>query len=129
MLPTPLKPILWIASSKKDLKKFPGEVQHDIGTALTVAQYGGKAHSVKALAGYGGKVLEVVEDHAGDTYRSVYTVRFARAVVVLHCFQKKSKRGGEVPKPDQALIDDRLRVAQARYSQWLEEGEQREVKP
>lgn len=79
------------------------------------------------LGGYGaGRVLEVVEDHAGDTYRAVYTVRFARAVVVLHCFQKKSKRGGAVPQEDRALLATRLRAAQARYDQWLE---QQEVEP
>jgi phage-related protein len=34
-------------------------------------------------------VLEVVENDAGGTYRAVYTVKYAEAVFVLHCFQKK----------------------------------------
>jgi predicted XRE-type DNA-binding protein len=40
-------------------------------------------------------VLDVVDDFDGNTYRAVYTVRFAGAVYVLHAFQKKSKRGDE----------------------------------
>lgn len=53
-------------------------------------------------------VLEVVEDFATDTYRAVYTVRFAEAVFVLHCFKKKSSKGGGTPKPDIDLIRKRL---------------------
>jgi phage-related protein len=93
-----MKPILWVASSKKELKKFPGGVQHDIGTALTVAQYGGRAHAVKLLSGFGGgKVLEVVEDHQGDTYRAVYTVKFARAVVVCTAFKRNRSEASRFP--------------------------------
>ena len=55
-------------------------------------------------------VLEVVEDWRGDTYRAVYTVRYAHAVYVLHCFQKKSAKGTQTPKPDMTLIRDRLKA-------------------
>ena len=67
-------------------------------------------------------MLEVVEDHAGDTYRAVYTVRFARAVYVLHVFQKKSKSGVKTPKHEIELIDARLKRAETDYNkQWLKE--------
>ena len=59
-------------------------------------------------------MLEVVEDNAGGTYRAVYTVKFEEAVFVLHCFQKKSKRGIATPKEDLELIRARLKVAEAR---------------
>ena len=58
-------------------------------------------------------VLEVVEDDVGGTYRAVYTVKFAEAVFVLHCFQKKSKRGIATPKEDMDVIHARLKIAQA----------------
>lgn len=58
-------------------------------------------------------VLEVVEDDAGGTYRAVYTVKFAEAVFVLHCFQKKSKRGIAMPKADMNIIRARLKVVEA----------------
>lgn len=56
-------------------------------------------------------VVEMIDDHRGDTYRTVYTVRFAAAVYVLHAFQKKSKSGISTPRSDLDLIDQRLRDA------------------
>jgi hypothetical protein len=50
--------------------------------------------AVGVIASHGGpSVLEVVDDFDGDTFRAVYTVRFAQVIYVLHAFQKKSKRG------------------------------------
>jgi len=57
-------------------------------------------------------VLEFVEDHRGDTYRAVYTVRFALRIFVLHVFQKKSKRGIATPRKDIELIHARLKWAE-----------------
>jgi phage-related protein len=70
---------------------------------------------LKGFAGAG--VLEVVADHVGNTYRAVYTIRFARAVYVLHAFQKKSKKGIATPKSDIDLIKQRLRMAAEHYEQ------------
>jgi phage-related protein len=65
------------------------------------------------LRGFGGAgVLEIVDDFEGDTYRAVYTVRFADAVYVLHCFQKKSKQGRSTPRQDLELIRRRLAWAE-----------------
>ena len=50
---------------------------------------------------------------AGGTYRAVYTLKFAEAVFVLHCFQKKSKSGIATPKEDMDIIRARLKVAEA----------------
>ena len=60
-------------------------------------------------------VLEIVEDHRGDTYRAVYTMRFAGVVYVLHAFQKKSKSGIKTPQEDVKLIGQRLKRAQQGY--------------
>ena len=77
-----------------------------------MAQQGGKDDAAKVLRGFGGAgVLEVVESDAGGTYRAVYTVRFAQAVFVLHCFQKKSRHGIATPKEDMDIIRARLKVA------------------
>lgn len=82
------------------------------GFALYEAQSGEKPDAAKPLKGFGGAgVLEVVANHDGDTYRAVYTVKFRGAVYVLHCFQKKAKRGAATPKPDLDLIERRLRAA------------------
>jgi phage-related protein len=88
-------------------------VRRVVGVALRAAQEGGKSLAAKPLRGFGGaNVLEVVDDFDGDTYRAVYTVRFADAIYVLHAFQKKSKRGRETPKPELDLIQRRLRAAE-----------------
>lgn len=69
--------------------------------------------AAKPLKSFGSAgVVEIVEDWRGDTYRAVYTVRFANAVYVLHCFQKKSKRGIETPQRDIELIRERLKQAE-----------------
>jgi phage-related protein len=65
--------------------------------------------------------LEIVEDHRGDTYRAVYTVRFAEAVYVLHAFKKKSKSGIKTPQHDMDLIERRLKAAESDYQQRLKE--------
>lgn len=54
----------------------------------------------------------MIENFLGSTYRAVYTVRFANAVYVLHCFQKKSTHGIATPKPDLEMIRERLKAAE-----------------
>ena len=108
------KPLEWIASSYKDLMTMPASVRRYFGYALSKAQIGHQDEAAKVLKGFGGTgVLEVIEDDVGGTYRAVYTVRFAEAVFVLHCFQKKSKHGIATPKADMDIIHARLKVAEA----------------
>jgi len=108
-----MKRIEWIASSYRDLCEMPEEVRRCFGFALYLAQCDGKHPDAKPLSGFrGAGVLEVVEDHDGDTYRAVYTVRFADAVYVLHVFQKKSKKGIATPQRDIDLIKARLKLAE-----------------
>ncbi len=108
------KPVVWIGPTRKTLRRFPKPVRDTVGFALYHAQRGVKHESVKPLRGFAGAgVLEVVENHDGNTYRAVYTVRFAEVVYVLHIFQKKSKRGIKTPKQDIDLITQRLREAEA----------------
>ena len=109
------KPLHWVGSAKKDYQSFPSEVQDDMGYALGLAQLGGKHPHAKPWKGEGGGVFEIVEDHRGDTYRAVYTVRFAEVVYVLHAFQKKSKAGIRTPQEDVNLIGERLKRAQQDY--------------
>ena len=125
--PSP-KPVRWVGSSRDDLRAFPEEVRNRVGGALWEAQLGRKAPYVKPLKGFGGAgVLEVVDDSDGDTYRAVYTVRFAGVVYVLHAFQKKSKRGIATPRQEMALITQRLQRAREDYEQW--QSEQRAKRP
>ena len=109
-----VKPVLWIGSSYKDFRIFPDAVQDTMGYALYQAQVGEKHGSAKPLKGFGGAgVLEIVADRVGNTFRAVYTVKFATAIYVLHAFQKKSKSGIETPTLDMELIRRRLKAAEA----------------
>jgi phage-related protein len=113
---SPLKPIVWVASSKGELSEFPGPVRREMGYALYLAQLGMKAKKAKPLKGFGGAgVLEVISDHVGNTFRAVYTVKLAGFVFVLHAFEKKSRKGISTPKMDIDLIKKRLKIAADYY--------------
>src|SRR6476660_1128061 len=92
---------------------FSEPVQDHMGYALYVAQRGGKHRDTKTLSGFGGAgVVEVIKDFRGDTFRTVYTLRYAGALYVLHTFQKKSKTGRETPRREIELVKQRLREAE-----------------
>ena len=118
------KSVRWVGSSKEDVSDFPEEVRRRVGGALWEAQIGRKAPYAKPLTGFGdARVLEIVDEFDGDTFRAVYTVRFAKAVYVLHAFQKKSKRGAATPKTELDLIDQRLKRAREEYDRWSKSEE------
>lgn len=111
-----MKPLEWLGRTREQLIAFPREVCRDIGYALHFAQSGDKHPTAKPLKGFvGAGVLEVVENHGGNTYRAVYTVQFAEVVYVLHVFQKKSKRRIATSRQDLELIQTRLKDAQGHY--------------
>ena len=98
------KPLDWVGSSKKDFLGFPRPVKDEMGNALGLAQFGGKHPSAKPWKGQGSGIFEVVENHDGDTYRAVYTVRFEEVVYVLHAFQKKSPTGIRTAQVDVEMV-------------------------
>lgn len=115
-----IKPVVWIGSAKRDLSAFPEDVKDSMGFALYVAQRGGRHSAAKPLKGFGGAgVLEIIEDHDGDTYRVAYMVRLSGRVYVLHSFQKKSKSGIATPKAEINLIKSRLKRAEEEHRAWL----------
>ncbi len=111
-----IKPVRWVGTARADLRGFPAEARRNIGIALYFAQKGDKHPSAKPLKGFGGAgVLEIVENCEGDSYRAVYTVRFADVVYVLHAFKKKSKQGIKTPKHEIDLLKQRLQQAEEDY--------------
>jgi phage-related protein len=109
-----MRELIYLGSSFDDLMDFPSDVREEVLFALEIALDGGKAPSAKPLTGFrGSSVLEVVEAFDGDAYRAVYTVRFRHAVYVLHAFKKKSKSGKATPRNDIAMIERRLKLAEA----------------
>ena len=119
------KPLVWIASSRGDMRAMPKEIRRSFGVALYAVQTGETPPIAKALKGFGGAgVLELIEDDASGTYRAVYTVRYSTAVYVLHVFQKKSKRGRETPQRDIGLIKERLKRAGELHAMKMKESQQ-----
>ena len=113
-----LRPLEWVGSSRADVASFPVPVRKEMGHALHLAQTGEKPSTAKPLRGFGGAgVLEIVESYQGNAYRAVYTVKFARAVYVLHAFQKKSKRGIATPRVEINTVKQRLKIAAENYQQ------------
>lgn len=109
------KPLHWVGSAKKDLLALPDEVIDDLGYALGAVQLGATPAQAKPWKGEGPGVLELVQNKRGDTFRAVYTVSFAKAVYVLHCFQKKSSSGIRTAQSDIDLIHERLKLAQQHH--------------
>ena len=109
------KPLHWVGSAKRDLLALPTPVVADIGYALGAVQQGVTPPNCKPWRGEVTGVFEVVEDFTGNTYRTVYTVRFAAAIYVLHCFQKKSPSGIGTARMDIEFIHARLQLAQTDY--------------
>lgn len=109
------RPVRWVGSAKKDFCEFPPGVQDDFGYALHLAQWGAdvvpgaKPLGKGVLKGLG--IIELVDDHDGDTFRTVYTARLGRAVYVLDAFKKKSKHGIATPKHETDLIRQRYEAA------------------
>jgi phage-related protein len=109
------KPLHWVGSSKRDFLEFPAAVKDDMGNALGIAQFSGTATTTKPWKGLGPGVLEIVESNDGNAYRAVYTVKFEKAVYVLHAFQKKSPSGIRTAQRDIDLVADRLKTAEKDY--------------
>lgn len=107
----------WVGSSKDDLREMPVTVRRSFGSGLFEVQLGGMPENAKPLRGFGGAhVPELIESDEAGTFRAVYTVKFAGAIYVLHCFQKKSHRGISTDKQDMELVKARLKVAAADYA-------------
>ena len=113
-----LKPVIWMGSSRENLRSFPEAVRRDIGQALYTAQQGETDPAAKPVKGFGAtRVSEIVDRHDTNTYRAVYTIQFAGVIYVLHAFQNKSKRGIATPQKDIDLIRQRLIAAQRHYKE------------
>jgi phage-related protein len=117
------KALVWVGSSRRDMRAMPRQIRRSFGIALFAVQLGETPPIAKALKGFGGAgVLELIEDDANGTYRAIYTVRYASAVYVLHAFQKKSKRGRATPQRDIELVRERLKRTAEIHEAKLKEG-------
>lgn len=121
-----MKQIIFLNSSKEDIFEFPDDVKREIGFALYLSQTGVSPLNAFPMTGFGSaSVREIIANHIGDTYRSVFTVRFDQVIYVLHAFKKKSKNGTSTPKPEMNLIKKRLKDAEKHYEEHFGEPERK----
>lgn len=119
----PKKEVLWVSSALKDIRELPDDIKIDFGHGLFQSQKGDFPTIGKVLKGFGGSsVVELKLESSGDAYRAVYTVQFKDAIVVLHVFKKKSKKGKQTPKKDTDLIRSRLKLAKGIYDEWKKDS-------
>ena len=95
MAETNLKALVWVGSSRRDMRAMPKEIRRSFGVALYAVQTGEAPPSAKVLKGFGGGgVLELIEDDAAGTYRAVYTVRYAGPSMCCTCSRRNRSAAG-----------------------------------
>ena len=113
----PLRPLVWMGDSCKNIRAFPQEVRASVGYALQLVQAGETPLDAKPFKGVGSGVYEIVKRYDTDTSRAVYAVKIGEKIYVLHAFQKKSNKGIKTPQTDVDLIKQRYKDALAREEQ------------
>ena len=111
-LPQPqTKPVIWMGSSRRDLKAFPDEARREAGNELFSVQCGDEPSDSKPMRGIGAGVHEI-RIHTQTEHRLIYVARFTEAVYVLHAFEKRSRK---TSRRDVAIAQRRYReVEQSR---------------
>jgi phage-related protein len=117
IIEVPLRPLVWIGNSRKNIREFPEQVRASVGYALQLVQAGETPVDTKIFKGVGSGVYEIVKRYDTDTYRVVYAVKIGENIYVLHAFQKKSKQGIKTPQADIDLIKQRYKDALEREQQ------------
>ena len=101
-----MKPLQWIGSALAALRDFPEDARRVGGHNLHLIQLGFEAEDWKPMASVGRGVYEI-RIHTDTEHRILYVAKFAEAVYVLHCFEKKSRR---TPLRDLEVGRNRYRV-------------------
>jgi len=104
-MPIP-KPVAFCGSSQDDLRAFPTTARRAAGHQLDQVQHGFDPDDWRPMPSIGSGVREIRVWETSGTYRVVYVAKFADAVYVLHCFQKKTEK---TSKTDLNLAGQRYR--------------------
>jgi len=99
-----MKRLVWLGSSRGEVRSFPPEARREVGHELHQIQQGLEPSDWKTLSSLGAGVCEI-RIHAGNEYRVVYVAKFSAAIYVLHAFVKKTAR---MPEHEAAIVRKRL---------------------
>jgi phage-related protein len=86
------KPIEFRGSALSDLRAFPEAARREAGFQLDRVQCGLEPEDWKPMSTIGAGVREIRIADAAGAFRVMYVAKFASALYVLHCFQKKTQR-------------------------------------
>jgi phage-related protein len=105
-MPERARSVEFRGSALDDLRAFPAAARREAGYQLDQVQQGRDPDDWKPMTAVGPGVREIrIREEAG-AFRVIYVTRFAAAVYVLHCFQKKTQKTG---KADLDLATKRYR--------------------
>ena len=79
-------------SALSDLRAFPLSIRREAGYQLDQVQHGGDPDDWKPMNTIGQGVREIRIRDENGAFRVIYVAKFADAVYVLHCFQKKAQK-------------------------------------
>lgn len=87
-----MKAIRFLGSALHDLRAFLEAPRREVGYQLDKVQKGLDPSDWKPMQTIGKGAYEIrVRDETG-AYRVLYVTKFAEAIYVLHCFQKKTQK-------------------------------------
>ena len=86
-----MKPLKFVGSSLDDLRDFPLTARRAAGFELWAVQRGLLPSDWKAIPIVGAGAYEIRIRVLGE-WRIIYVAKFAKAVYVLHAFQKKTQK-------------------------------------
>ena len=109
-----LNPVAFLGTALDDLRAFPLSARREAGHQIDQVQRGREPDDWKPMSTIGQGVREIRIRDTSGAFRVIYMVKFADAVYVLHCFQKKTE------KTSKADID----LAAKRYRDLLKEQRQ-----
>src|ERR1700732_5444114 len=87
-----MKQVIWMGTSKEDLRAFPGEARREVGYQLEHVQEGADPDDWKPMSTVGAGVREIRVRESSGAFRCIYLATRPEGIYVLHCFQKKTQK-------------------------------------
>ena len=87
-----MKKLIWMGSSREDLRAFPRQVRREMGYQLENVQVGIDPDDWKPMSTVGSGVREIRVRESSGAFRCIYLATRPEGIYVLHCFQKKTQK-------------------------------------
>jgi phage-related protein len=106
-----MKEVIWMGSSREDLRAFPTEARREMGYQLEHVQAGVDPDDWKPMSTVGAGVREIRVQESSGAFRCIYLASRPEGIYVLHCFQKKMRK---TRQQDLDLAEKRLKAIQVK---------------